>query len=104
MLIIFFRRLEDSKNERKDFIYYILKQAEHYDLSQDEVIVNAALFMYVSGTGQRLLSADTFVTASQGVKQLPVLSQRLRTIFFDIQMFTKSLNRRFEAPSHQRAK
>jgi hypothetical protein len=39
------RRIEDSKSERKDFIYYIMKQAEHYDLSQDEVIVNAALFM-----------------------------------------------------------
>ena len=39
------RRLGDSKSDRKDFIYYILKQGEHYDLSQDEVIVNAALFM-----------------------------------------------------------
>lgn len=39
------RRLEDTKSDRRDFIYYILKQGEHYDLSQDEVIVNAALFM-----------------------------------------------------------
>lgn len=39
------RRLQDSKSDRKDFIYYILKQGEHYDLSQDEVVVNAALFM-----------------------------------------------------------
>jgi hypothetical protein len=40
-----YRRLQDTKSDRKDFIYYILKQGEHYDLSQDEVIVNAALFM-----------------------------------------------------------
>ncbi|KAF2102795.1 cytochrome P450 [Rhizodiscina lignyota] len=39
------KRLQDSKSERRDFIYYILKQSEHYDLSQDEVIVNAALFI-----------------------------------------------------------
>lgn len=47
LIWLFYRRLQDSKSERKDFIYYILKQSEHYDLSQDEVIVNAALFMYV---------------------------------------------------------
>jgi 3-methyladenine DNA glycosylase AlkC len=39
------RRINDTKTERKDFTYYIMKQAEHYDLSQDEIIVNAALFM-----------------------------------------------------------
>jgi cytochrome P450 len=33
------------KTDRKDFIHYILKQGEHYNLSQDEVIVNAALFI-----------------------------------------------------------
>lgn len=43
-LLILFRRLRDTKSERKDFMYYILKQGETYDLSQDEVIVNAALF------------------------------------------------------------
>jgi len=45
-VLISSRRLQDTKNERKDFIHYLLKQSEHYDLSQDEVIVNAALFMY----------------------------------------------------------
>ena len=44
-LTLLSRRIQDSKSDRKDFIYYILKQGEHYDLSQDEVIVNAALFM-----------------------------------------------------------
>jgi len=39
------RRINDTKTDRKDFIHYILKQSEVYDLSQDEVIVNAALFM-----------------------------------------------------------
>jgi hypothetical protein len=40
-----YRRILDTKSDRKDFIHYILKQGEIYDLSQDEVIVNAALFM-----------------------------------------------------------
>ena len=39
------RRLQAKGSDRKDFIHYILKQSEVYDLSQDEVIVNAALFM-----------------------------------------------------------
>lgn len=38
-------RLKSKDNGRKDFIHYILKQSEVYELSQDEVIVNAALFM-----------------------------------------------------------
>ncbi|KAF2836757.1 cytochrome P450 [Patellaria atrata CBS 101060] len=39
------RRINDTKQTRKDFIHYIMKQSEHYDLSQDEIIVNAALFI-----------------------------------------------------------
>ena len=39
------RRINAKDANRKDFIHYILKQSEVYDLSQDEVIVNAALFM-----------------------------------------------------------
>jgi hypothetical protein len=34
-----------TKTDRKDFTHYIMKQSEHYDLSEDEIIVNAALFM-----------------------------------------------------------
>jgi hypothetical protein len=48
------RRINDTKKaDRKDFIHYILKQSEHYDLSQDEVIVNAALFMCVRAPSYR---------------------------------------------------
>jgi hypothetical protein len=39
------RRIQAKNSDRKDFIHYILKQSEVYDLSQGEVIVNAALFM-----------------------------------------------------------
>ena len=39
------RRLQNDKTEHKDFIWYILKQKEKYDLNQDEIIVNSALFI-----------------------------------------------------------
>jgi hypothetical protein len=41
------RRL-NVKSEHKDFLWYILKQREKKnEVSDDEVIMNAALFMYV---------------------------------------------------------
>jgi cytochrome P450 len=39
------RRLANEKTEHRDFIWYILKQREKYDLRQDEIIVNSALFI-----------------------------------------------------------
>ena len=52
------KRIQDTKTQRKDFTHYIMKQAEHYDLSQDEIIVNAALFMYVFQSPARFLSGS----------------------------------------------
>lgn len=39
------RRLANEKAEHKDFIWYILRQREKFDLNQDEIIVNSALFI-----------------------------------------------------------
>jgi len=39
------RRLANKDTEHKDFIWYILRQKEKYDLNQDEIILNAALFI-----------------------------------------------------------
>jgi cytochrome P450 len=39
------RRLENEKTEHRDFIWYILKQREKFNLNQDEIIVNSALFI-----------------------------------------------------------
>lgn len=39
------RRLDIPNVDHKDFIWYILKQKAKYDLHQDEIIVNAALFI-----------------------------------------------------------
>lgn len=39
------RRLANEKTEHRDFIWYILKQREKFNLNQDEIIVNSALFI-----------------------------------------------------------
>ncbi|KAF2476266.1 cytochrome P450 [Lindgomyces ingoldianus] len=54
------KRLSDTKSDRKDFIYYILRQSKRIDLSQDEIIVNGALFIVAgSETTAMTLSAMT---------------------------------------------
>ena len=39
------RRLKNEQTEHRDFIWYILKQKEKYDLQEGEIIVNSALFI-----------------------------------------------------------
>jgi len=39
------RRLANKNTDHKDFIWYILKQKEKFNLNQDEIIVNSALFI-----------------------------------------------------------
>ena len=41
------RRLKATHVEHRDFIWYILKQAEKFDLKHDVIIANSGLFMYV---------------------------------------------------------
>ena len=54
------KRLSDTKSDRKDFTHYILRQAKRVDLSQDEIIVNGALFIVAgSETTAMTLSAMT---------------------------------------------
>lgn len=39
------RRMSQSSSDHKDFLYYLLKQADSGAINKDEVIVNGALFM-----------------------------------------------------------
>lgn len=51
------QRLLNKHTEHKDFIYYILKQREKYDLHDNEIILNGALFIVAgSETTANLLS------------------------------------------------
>lgn len=55
-------RRMNAKTEHRDFLWYILRQREKKnEVSDDEVIMNAALFMYVSpcaNTGSPGLEVD----------------------------------------------
>ncbi|OAG06908.1 averantin oxidoreductase [Paraphaeosphaeria sporulosa] len=52
------KRLADTKTDRKDFVHYIVRQSKKIDLSQDEIIVNGALFIVAgSETTAMTLSA-----------------------------------------------
>jgi hypothetical protein len=39
------KRMQQTSNEHKDFLYYLMKQQDKDQLNLDEVIVNGALFM-----------------------------------------------------------
>jgi cytochrome P450 len=39
------KRMQQTNNEHKDFLYYLMKQKDKEQLNLDEVIVNGALFM-----------------------------------------------------------
>lgn len=51
------RRLENKDTDHRDFIWYILKQREKFDLHDNEIILNSALFIVAgSETTANLLS------------------------------------------------
>jgi cytochrome P450 len=51
------RRLANENSQHKDFIWYILKQKERYDLHPNEIVLNSALFIVAgSETTANLLS------------------------------------------------
>lgn len=51
------QRLANDQTEHKDFIYYILKQKEKYNLHENEIVLNGALFIVAgSETTANLLS------------------------------------------------
>ncbi|KAB5513263.1 cytochrome P450 [Coniochaeta sp. 2T2.1] len=75
------KRIENTKTTRKDFIHYILKQGENYDLSQDEVIVNAALFIVAGSetTASSLAALTNFLLRDP--KRFEKVKNEIRTKF-----------------------
>jgi len=70
-------RRMNAKTEHRDFLWYILKQREKKnEVSDDEVIMNAALFMYVSLCAT-FGSPDCRVTTAN---KLPVLQEVKRPL------------------------
>ncbi|KAF2691455.1 cytochrome P450 [Lentithecium fluviatile CBS 122367] len=59
------KRLLDTNSDRKDFVHYIVRQSKKIDLSQDEIIVNGALFIVAGSetTAMTLSSMTNFLIA-----------------------------------------
>lgn len=43
--LIRIRRLENTNDDHRDFLWYILKQQDKFELREEEIITNSALFM-----------------------------------------------------------
>lgn len=64
----------NAKTDRKDFIHYIMKQGEVYDLKQDEIIVNAALFI-VAGSET---TASSLSALANNLLRYPKIFEKLK--------------------------
>lgn len=42
------RRLQSTNDDHRDFLWYILKQQDKFELREEEIIANSALFMLVN--------------------------------------------------------
>ncbi|KAF2122225.1 cytochrome P450 [Lophiotrema nucula] len=75
------RRLNASNIEHRDFIWYILKQAEKFDLKHDEIIANSGLFI--------IAGSETTATALSGLmarliwnpRCYKILAEEIRSTF-----------------------
>ncbi|KAF1973092.1 cytochrome P450 [Bimuria novae-zelandiae CBS 107.79] len=72
------KRLADTKTDRKDFVHYIVRQSKKIDLSQDEIIVNGALFIVAgSETAAMTISATVNFMMAHPAK----LMEEIRSTF-----------------------
>ncbi|KAH7113266.1 cytochrome P450 [Dendryphion nanum] len=82
------RRLQSTHIEHRDFIWYILKQAEKFELRHDEIIANSGLFI--------IAGSETTATALSGLMARLIwnpqcyakLTQEIRSIFSNEESIT----------------
>lgn len=75
------KRLADTNTNRKDFVHYIVRQSKKIDLSQDEIIVNGALFIVAgSETTAMTLSAMVNFMMAHPIK-FTKLTEEIRKTF-----------------------
>ncbi|KAF2241119.1 averantin oxidoreductase [Trematosphaeria pertusa] len=82
------KRLKASNIEHRDFIWYILKQAEKFDLKHDEIIANSGLFI--------IAGSETTATALSGLMARLIwnpqcyakLAQEIRSTFANEESIT----------------
>jgi cytochrome P450 len=75
------KRLADTKSDRKDFLYYIVRQSKKIELSQEEIVVNGALFIVAgSETTAMTLSATVNFMMAHPAKFVK-LKKEIRSTF-----------------------
>ncbi|KIW44434.1 uncharacterized protein PV06_02905 [Exophiala oligosperma] len=75
------KRLENENLEHRDFIWYILKQREKYDLKLDEIIVNSGLFIVAGSETTANLLSGLFARLFWNPDKYRILRDEIRTSF-----------------------
>ncbi|KAL3444197.1 cytochrome P450 [Aspergillus insuetus] len=75
------QRLRNGQGEHKDFIYYILRQREKYDLHDNEIILNSALFIVAGSETTANLLSGLFARLLRHGDKMVKLQDEVRRVF-----------------------
>ncbi|KAL4919151.1 cytochrome P450 [Aspergillus aurantiobrunneus] len=74
-------RLRNGPTEHKDFIYYVLRQQEKYDLHPNEIILNSALFIVAGSETTANLLSGLFARLVRNTDKMQILCTEMRSAF-----------------------
>ncbi|KAL5340902.1 cytochrome P450 [Aspergillus crustosus] len=74
-------RLRNGAGEHKDFIYYILKQREKYNLHENEIILNSALFIVAGSETTANSLSGLFARLLTDKENMEKLQREIRDAF-----------------------
>ncbi|KAL4926326.1 cytochrome P450 [Aspergillus undulatus] len=75
------QRLRVGPTDHKDFIYYVLKQKEKYDLHDNEIILNSALFIVAGSETTANLLSGLFARLLRSTDKMQKLYAEVRSAF-----------------------
>ncbi|KAJ5629466.1 hypothetical protein N7528_003123 [Penicillium herquei] len=75
------QRLANGNTEHKDFIYYILKQKEKYNLHENEIVLNGALFIVAGSETTANLLSGLFARMIWNPAKYQKLCEEIRSSF-----------------------
>ncbi|KAJ6023950.1 hypothetical protein N7540_004747 [Penicillium herquei] len=75
------QRLANENTEHKDFIYYILKQKEKYNLHENEIVLNGALFIVAGSETTANLLSGLFARFVRNPDKYQKLCEEIRSSF-----------------------
>ncbi|KAL5046742.1 hypothetical protein BDW71DRAFT_214514 [Aspergillus fruticulosus] len=75
------QRLRNGPGEHNDFIYYVLRQKEKYDLHDNEIILNSALFIVAGSETTANLLSGLFARLLRNTGKMQKLYEEVRGAF-----------------------